>query len=293
METSYIPEFIALAEYGSSYVAAEKLFISQSSLLRHVQSIEDEFGMPLFDRTRKGFILNAEGQVFLPYARQIDSLKKRCYNMLHQDTESDSVIRIYAEGKIIDLMMDFLKVHPEYSFDYYNQPDVEQALSDGEIDLAFLTNVSPRFASQFQEIHYAKEEVLVLLYEDHPLASQQSVSLERLREEKLIMLVNEVASHEKFHSETSRLNIVASVPAGQDVIRMVREKMGLSIIHGRANTVPPAPGLRVLPLDPPIQYDLSMYFRNYVPLSKGAETFVNFARRWIVKHQDINQSLIE
>ena len=48
METNYIPEFLALAEYGSSYVAAEKLFVSQSTLLRHVQSIEEEFGVPLF-----------------------------------------------------------------------------------------------------------------------------------------------------------------------------------------------------------------------------------------------------
>ena len=289
METNYIPEFIALAEYGSSYVAAEKLFISQSSLLRHVQSIEDEFGMPLFERTRKGFILNAEGQIFLPYARQIDSLKKRCYSMLHKENENDGVIRIFAEGKIIDLLMDFYKVHPEYCFDYYNQPDVEQALFDGEIDIAFLTNVSPRFSAHFQEIRYAREEVLVLLYDDHPLASQQRVTLK----EKLIMLVNEVASHDKFQSETSRLNIVASVPAGPDVIRMVREKMGISIIHGRADTVPPAPGLKVLPMDPPIEYDLSIYFRNNVPLSKGAETFVNFARRWIVSHQEVNQSLIE
>lgn len=293
METNYIPEFLALAEYGSSYVAAEKLFVSQSTLLRHVQSIEEEFGMPLFDRTRKGFVLNAEGQIFLPYAQQIDSLKKRCHSMLHRDDDDKKAIRVYAEGKIIDLIMDFHKVHPEFSFDYYNQPDVQQALFDGEIDIAFLTNVSPRYIPHFQEIPFAKEEVLVLLYDDHPLAAQQSVSLEHLREEKLVMLVNEVASHDKFSSETSHLNIVASVPAGPDVIRMVREKMGISIIHGRADTVPPAPGLKVLPLDPPIEYELNIYFRNDIPLRRGPEMFVNFAKRWMVNHQEVNQSLIE
>ena len=70
METKNIQEFLALAELGSSYAAAEKLFVSQSSLVRHIQAIEEEFGVPLFDRTRRGFVLTANGQVFLPYAEK-------------------------------------------------------------------------------------------------------------------------------------------------------------------------------------------------------------------------------
>ncbi|MBQ9210694.1 MAG: LysR family transcriptional regulator [Clostridia bacterium] len=298
METNYIPEFLALAEYGSSYLAAEKLFVSQSTLLRHVQSIEDEFGMPLFERSRKGFILNAEGQIFLPYARQIASLKNRCYGMLHKGDERNDVIRVFADGKIIDLLMDFHRAYPDYTIDYYGQQeDVEEALFDGEVDVAFLTNVSPRFRAVFQEIHYAQEEVLALLYDTHPLAEQESITLEQLREEKQIMLVNEVTGRERFSqqifSPSWMQNVVASVPAGSDVIRMVREKMGISVIHGRYDTVPPAPGLKVLPLNPRIEYELNIYFRNDMPLSKGAETFVNFARRWVANHQEVNQSLIE
>ena len=105
METNYIPEFLALAEYGSSYVAAEKLFTTQSTLLRHIQSIEDEFGMPLFDRTRKGFLLNEAGKVFLPYARQIAGLKNNCYSILHHGEESDSVVHLFAEGKVKKLII--------------------------------------------------------------------------------------------------------------------------------------------------------------------------------------------
>ena len=298
METNYIPEFLALAEYGSSYVAAEKLFVSQSTLLRHVQSIEEEFGVPLFERTRKGFILNAEGETFLPYARQIESLKNRCYGMLHREEEKTNTIRLYAEGKIIDLIMDFYQAYPDYVFEYEDlRQNPEEALYDGEIDIAFLTNVSPRFVPLFQEIHFTKEEVLVLLYDTHPLASQKAVSFEQLRQEKLVMLVNDVASRERVAKHimynTVLQNVVASVPAGADLVRMVREKMGIAVIHGRMDTVPPAPGLKVLPLETPIEYELNIYFRNDLPLSKSAEKFVNYARRWIVNHQDVNQSLIE
>lgn len=296
METDYIPEFIALAEYGSSYLAAEKLFVSQSSLLRHVQSIEDEFGMPLFDRTRKGFILNAAGQVFLPYARQIAGLKNHCYSILHHEDESERTVRLYAEGKIIDLMIDFRKIHPDIYLAYYRPDNPEEALFNGEIDVAFLTNLTPRMADHFATIHFASEEVLALLYEGHPLAEKDSVTMDDFQGEDFISLSQDVVINEQFAERFNNgkgPNMVAAVPAGPDLMRMVREKMGVTLIHGQHGMIPPASGLVVKPLDPPIQYDMNIYYRKDSPLGRAAESFLNFAKRWTSVHQDVNRSLIE
>ena len=296
METNYIPEFLALAEYGSSYVAAEKLFTTQSTLLRHIQSIEDEFGMPLFDRTRKGFILNGAGKVFLPYARQIAGLKDHCYSILHHDEESNNTVRLYAEGKIIDLMIDFRKLYPDIRLIYTDTDNPEEALYNGELDIAFLTNLTPRMADNFQTIRFAGEEVLALLYEDHPLASKESVTLEEIQEEDQIMLAHDIVMGDQLvrHINNGKgPKVAASVPAGQDLIRMIREKLGITLIHGQANMIPPAKGLKVLPLEPAIRYELSICFRKDAPLGKAAETFVNYAKRWSSLHQDVNRSLIE
>lgn len=297
METKYIPEFIALAEYGSSYVAAEKLFVSQSSLLRHVQAIEDEFGMPLFERNRKGFILNKAGQVFLPYARQIVSLRDHCYDVLHREESDRSTVRVCAEGKIVELMIDFRKAYLDRFIEYCKVPSAEEALYEGKVDVAFLTNLTPRHADSFQTIRFAKEEVLLLAYEDHPLARLERVSMEQLRDERFVVLADDLVIDERFYRRVgggdSRPMIVASVPTGSDLIRMVRERIGVALIHGRSGMVPPAEGLRVLPLDPPIEYEMNIYFRKDVPLSAAAETFVGFARRWIARHGELNLSLIE
>ena len=57
MELSYIREFVVLAETGNYLEAADALFIAQSSLSRHIKSIELDLGSPLFDRTtRKGSV---------------------------------------------------------------------------------------------------------------------------------------------------------------------------------------------------------------------------------------------
>ena len=64
MELSYIREFVVLAETGNYLEAADTLFIAQSSLSRHIKSIEMDLGAPLFDRTTRKVSLNGFGQAF-------------------------------------------------------------------------------------------------------------------------------------------------------------------------------------------------------------------------------------
>lgn len=64
MELSYIREFVVLAETGNYLEAADALFIAQSSLSRHIKSIELDLGSPLFDRTTRKVVLNGFGQAF-------------------------------------------------------------------------------------------------------------------------------------------------------------------------------------------------------------------------------------
>ena len=46
MELSYIREFVVLAETGNYLEAADTLFIAQSSLSRHIKSIEMDLEHP-------------------------------------------------------------------------------------------------------------------------------------------------------------------------------------------------------------------------------------------------------
>ena len=62
---------IAISETGSFSKAAERLYMSQPSLTSAIKALEDELGISLFNRTRKGATLTAEGLEFLPYARQL------------------------------------------------------------------------------------------------------------------------------------------------------------------------------------------------------------------------------
>jgi len=63
--------FVAVAEEGHLTRAAERLHISQPPLTRAVQKLEQELGLPLFERTTKGMRLLPAGQHLLTRAREI------------------------------------------------------------------------------------------------------------------------------------------------------------------------------------------------------------------------------
>ena len=60
-----------IAKRGSLTSAAEALFVTQPSLTAALRELEQELGITLFLRSRKGLTLTPAGEEFLGYARQI------------------------------------------------------------------------------------------------------------------------------------------------------------------------------------------------------------------------------
>lgn len=70
MELRQLKYFIRSAETLNFTEAAHSLYISQSTLSQQIKQLEDELGIPLFDRIGKRVRLTEAGTMFLPYARQ-------------------------------------------------------------------------------------------------------------------------------------------------------------------------------------------------------------------------------
>ncbi len=70
MELRQLKYFIRSAELQNFTEAAHGLYISQSTLSQQIKQLEEELGIPLFDRIGKRVRLTEAGVKFLPYARQ-------------------------------------------------------------------------------------------------------------------------------------------------------------------------------------------------------------------------------
>ena len=74
MDIQYFSEFIKLVEIGNFMEAADELFISQSTLSKHINALEKELEVSLFDRTTRRVKLTQAGRALLPYAVKIVQL---------------------------------------------------------------------------------------------------------------------------------------------------------------------------------------------------------------------------
>lgn len=81
IEHEHLRHLEAFARYGTLSKAAEELHISQPTLTRSMQKLEDEIGVPLFLRTKNHLEFNANGELAADYARRIleqtDSMVER------------------------------------------------------------------------------------------------------------------------------------------------------------------------------------------------------------------------
>ena len=79
MNTDRLQEFLVLSRTLSFSKAAAQLYLSQSILTRHIQSLEAELGVTLLERTTHGAVLTEAGKIL---ARQGPSLLEKCGNTL-------------------------------------------------------------------------------------------------------------------------------------------------------------------------------------------------------------------
>ncbi len=71
IDWGWLRSFVAVAEAGSLRAAAEGTAVSQPTLSRHVQHLEEALGVALFDRTGRGLTLSPRGAELYEAARDV------------------------------------------------------------------------------------------------------------------------------------------------------------------------------------------------------------------------------
>ena len=135
--------FVAVAETGSLGRAAGLVHLTQPSLSRMIQAMEQRLGHRLFDRQSKGMVLTAAGEILLPHARllafemqaardQLDALRGLRRGVVRVGAVA-AVMRTFVT-KAVGTLLD---VHPELAVEMMEGTDGDLlgALLDRKLDL--------------------------------------------------------------------------------------------------------------------------------------------------------------
>lgn len=195
MDIDYIHEFVVLADTGNYMEAADKRFLTQSSLTRHIQKLEADLGVLLFDRSTRHIELNKYGNLFMPYARQISQLQKEysttfC-NELNRErgTIRIGAIPVMAQYQITDILARFQQENRNFMLDIQEADSLKliQMLRDEEIDFAVIRE-SDDASSAFCKIPITQDTLAALMPAGHPLAVKDHIELKQLYRDSFLLL---------------------------------------------------------------------------------------------------------
>ena len=106
MELRHLRCFVALAEELHFTRAAERLHIEQPPLSRAIKELEDDLGVVLFERNRRGTVLTEAGATFLQDVRRVFAVLKQAQeNVRAVAAGLSGSLRIAVSDGAIDLRL--------------------------------------------------------------------------------------------------------------------------------------------------------------------------------------------
>jgi DNA-binding transcriptional LysR family regulator len=176
LENYRVQVFRAVAELLSFRRAAERLHISQPSVSQHVQLLEEELGLRLFDRGSTGIRLTPAGEVLLRFAGQSSRLSQQAIAQLAAlEGTAGGQLKLAASTTIAQyvlprILSPFLKQNPrvELSVKSGNTAEVTEWVA-GELAHLGLIEGPPTRRELLVE-HFLDDRIELIVPRTHPWA---------------------------------------------------------------------------------------------------------------------------
>lgn len=171
--------------------AAKELNVSQPSLSSSIQRLEQDLGVPLFDRHGRNIKLNAFGRTFLRRIEraflELEEGEREIADMAGIDR---GLINLAVSLPFVlpDLLKQFLALYPNVRVNQRQVgsiSEVRNGLENAEIDLCISTN--PITEPDIEWTVLAEEEMCLSVPKGHRFASRESVYLIEAADESFVL----------------------------------------------------------------------------------------------------------
>lgn len=237
MEIRQLTYFKTIAETENISQASKRLHVSQPFLSRTIRSMEEELGVPLFNRSGRKISLNENGQILYHYAERIIQLHTRAVSDLKQRQNGRpcllKIAMLNATDIFPELITRFSEEHSDVSFSILRFSSPEEIPDNCDI----IIHASDTLADKMETTVLFQEECLLGMSIHHPLASREAITPELLEGETFLLLTQDNSLGELTRRYFRPLQIRPRVPlqcdSQQTLTAFVEEGMGLAFFPSR------------------------------------------------------------
>lgn len=241
MNYNYLNVFYTVARLQNISKAAEELGVTQPAISRIIATLEKEFKIKLFQRSKFGVQLTAEGlNLFEMIKNPFDELKKIEKNIKSALDLSQTVINIGSTAISLSVFLfshiEHLKEKfPSVKFKIYtdSSSNLLKRLDNNEIDFAFVT--TPFKIKDDIEVHniYELNNVLIAPY-SYKNRINGRISIKKLQKFPFVLLNSSMQFREHldeyFRKHSVNINPVYELDSSSVLLSFVENECGLTFI---------------------------------------------------------------
>lgn len=228
---------LRVLECNSFSDAARVMGYTQSAVSQMIKALEEELGVTLLLRSRTGVTLTREGELLLPYIRDVANahrmLSEQAANFhgLQSGTIRIGTFTSVSSWLLPPVMKAFKEAHPNLRFELHQgvYSEIEEWVRTGVVDFGFTdaSRVTPFVCEPV-----FRDTMLAVLPEGHPLGENIFVQVGQLKREPFILLdegrgggiVHDmVAAHPE-------IDVQYHVADDYSILTMVENRLGIAIL---------------------------------------------------------------
>jgi DNA-binding transcriptional LysR family regulator len=290
MELQYLREFCMLAEIKNFLAVADGLEIAQSTLSRHIYSLETELGAPLFIRTTRQVKISEFGKILLPYAKQILEIEENIRSEFSKERRSTrniitiGSIPIMTQYNITELLARFQKENPLFSFEITESESakLKDKIRDSSLNFAFVRELEES-KNEFHSIPYTSDKLAVILPKTHPLSGSNGIHPAQLRKESFLLLPEDTLMYKlsirtcKSAGFTPRVSYTSY--QASNIIDLVARGMGIALLSRRAATpLITTANMVIVDLIPTIETKIDFIWLKDCVMTYACKTFLAYMK---------------
>lgn len=281
----YYRMFYETARFSSFSTAAQHLYISQSAISQCMQQLENDLGVQLFVRTRRGVSLTNEGKLlFLKVENAINSIKQG-ENQLERICHLEAGELKIAAGDtitthfLLKYLEKFHALYPDIRIEMANSYSSQMLslVKEGKADLAFVN--MPILDDELVIEPCMEVNDIFVCGPNYELKS--SYSWKEISKLPLILLEKNASSRrfldEKFKEKNIFLNPQIEVAVHDLLIRFASIHLGISCLIEEFSKEELKQGIiKKINMDPPLpKRNIGYAYLKNAPLSHAAKAFID------------------
>lgn len=189
MDSDALRTFVTVYRCGGFSAAAERLNRSQPAISRRITLLEDELGVPVFERTGGGIALSLAGQALLPHAERVLAALSdaddavRALKSTHAGPLSVAIVGTLASTDLTTTLKRFVARCPgvRLSLQTATSAQVSDLVRGGKATIGLRYADDP--APDLRCLPLAPEDRVICCSTDHPLAGKTVATLRDLQTE--------------------------------------------------------------------------------------------------------------